>query len=249
MLALLRAIDMLEPAAQGCDVTDAPVSTAAPRKKATLFGCLVAVIAMLAIFYGGIAALGFIWWGPGVIDAIRMHRSTTFFDGPLNVTVFDTVVRQNGGSLSFAPTVWSLARFAGLVSGSLWLAYLLWRRGRATRQVSLILIIVAFLLSIAFRFNAASTARVTVESVTIAKWNGEQTFPRDGNRVAVERYEFGGSAPRSGSTAWSRGWNVVIIGPDDRIIARLVKLPFEDRAVAVQWRNAIAQRSGMATKD
>lgn len=195
-----------------------------PKPRATLRGCVLALLFVGALGYGLFAGLGFAWWGRGFAGALTARHAPERVRAASTVFVYDRVIAVERERVVFRESWWPSARRAVLAAMAGSMAMLLLRR-RLPRLARIGGVIV--IGALVFAWSYARRREVSV--------------PRGAPvRVDVRPYERGGG--RSGTrhtTAWEKGWEVVLADG-----TMLVRLPWNEEADARVWRDLIAEKIG-----
>lgn len=196
---------------------------AKPSRLYQFWGCLLTVAFVAAIAWGGLAGAFFAWWGPGFAGAMRARHAPAAVRDAARVTIYDTVVVREGGGVTFRRSLWSIVRasvVAGLVAA---LLALLIRRQRAFVLAVAVPAAMLWLL-VAWRFSSA---------VHIARGT-------PGEVVAVPFERGGGRSGTRHTTAWMKGYDIVLRTPQRT--TRLIRLPYNEAPDAEVWRSIVAAK-------
>lgn len=182
-----------------------------------LWGCVLTFVFFAAIFYGGIIGAGFVWWGPGFMNAIRARRAPESMRDAKRVAIYDSVIESDDRGVTFRRSTWSLVRSS--IGGGLLcaLAVVVARRSR-----KLWLPIAIAIAMIWFVVSSRSSPVIHIARNTPGQ-------------VMVLSFQIGGG--QSGTkhtTAFVTGYDIVLRTRHGDM--RLVRLPYNELRDAEVWR-------------
>jgi ABC-type branched-subunit amino acid transport system permease subunit len=182
-----------------------------------LWGCLATVALVVAGAYGGVFAIGYAWWGPGFLSAIDARRAPDMLRDAPRVTIYDSVIIDEGNGVAFRRSLWSIVRasiVAGLIAA---LVALLVRRRRG--------FVLAMAIPVALLwFGIASHLSPAIHI----------TRGMPGEVVAMPFERGGGRSGTKQTTAWMTGYDIVLRTRNRN--TRLVRLPYNEARDAEVWR-------------
>ena len=222
------------------------------KPKTSLWGCVLALLLIVGVLYGGPAAAAFFLWGPGLRGTYATHRDPSLIGTFQTITIYSSTIASSTERISIGRTWWWSVRSgicAGLLIASI--AWIIRRRTMKRGTALMILAVNAVVFSLAF--HAMSTRiRFTPRQrqVEIGTALSTRTVRYDGLLLVTSSGDIGGgrSGTRNTTAVWKAN-DILLIDADRKIVAELLSLPFESREYADRWRDEMARRTSVPSME